>query len=240
MFDEQENYYAIEEASQDNDVSHETPEIQQPQESFQARNFRELRDKMDRIQRERDEALNHIKNIEAKTIASTPTHSNDDEDFNLDPDAIAEGKHISKVNNKIKKLEEQLKNYERQSHETITESKLKAKYSDFDKVVSRDNVEALRNSHPEIWQTINSTPDLYNKAVSAYTLIKELRLAPDESYNPDKLALQKNVSKPRPLTSMSPQQGDTPLSRANAFSNGLTEDLKDQLRKEMENARRNM
>ena len=38
---------------------------------------------------------------------------------------------------------------------------------------------------------------------------------------------------------MSPQQGDSPLSRANAFANGLTPELRVQLIKEMEEARKN-
>ncbi len=50
--------------------------------------------------------------------------------------------------------------------------------------------------------------------------------------------IQKNASKPKPLASVNPQQGDSPLSRANAFANGLTEELKDQLRKEMSESRR--
>lgn len=237
MFDDQENQYIEDTTQQEVDNSNE--EVVQKQETGQQKHFRELRQKMERMQRERDEALNYIKNIEAKATVNSSSNSNDDEDFSLDPDAIAEGKHISRVNNKIKKLEDQLRNYQQQSHESVTEAKLKAKYNDFDRIVSQDNVEVLRKSYPEIWATINSTPDLYNKAVSAYTLIKELRLVPDDSFDEDKMAVQRNVAKPRPLTSVSPQQGGSPLERANAFANGLTEDLKDQLRKEMELARRN-
>lgn len=237
MFDDQENQYIEDTTQQEIDNSNE--EVVQKQETGQQKHFRELRQKMERIQRERDEALNYIKNIEAKTTINNNNNTVDDEEFSLDPDAIAEGKHISRVNNKIKKLEDQLRSYQQQSHESVTEAKLKAKYNDFDKIVSHDNVEVLRKSYPEIWATINSTQDLYNKAVSAYTLIKELRLGPDDSYDEDKMAVQRNVSKPRPLTSVSPQQGGSPLERANAFANGLTEDLKEQLRKEMELARRN-
>jgi hypothetical protein len=56
----------------------------------------------------------------------------------------------------------------------------------------------------------------------------------------DKLRAQKNAAKPKPLASVNPQQGDSPLSKANAFANGLTDDLKKQLRKEMEDARRSI
>jgi len=236
MFYEQENQSQIEQPNEPATPGENTQPLEKtPQESF-----RELRQKMDRIQRERDDALNYIKNIEAKAVANIPDNISDDEDFNLDPDAIAEGKHISKVAKRIKDLEKQLKNFQQQSTETVTEARLKAKYQDFDKVVSKENVEALRDSHPELWSTINSTPDLYNKAVSAYTLIKELRLTPDNSYDAEKQLVQQNAVKPKPLTSVSPQQGDTPLSRANAFANGLSDELKHQLRKEMEDARRNM
>ena len=49
----------------------------------------------------------------------------------------------------------------------------------------------------------------------------------------DKAKAVINAQKPRPLTSISPQQGDSPLSKANAFANGLTPELQAQLLKEM-------
>jgi hypothetical protein len=234
MFDEQENQPQVEQATEIEQVE-QNP---QPAEKDPKESFRELRQKMERIQKERDEAYNYIKNIEAKANPNIPDNTTDDEDFNLDPDALAEGKHISKVAKKIKNLEQQLKSYQQQSVETAAEARLKAKYHDFDKVVSKDNVQALRDSHPELWSTINSAPDLYNKAVTAYTMIKELRIAEDDSFEAAKIAVQRNAAKPRPLQSVSPQQGDSPLSRANAFEAGLTDELRDQLRKEMELARR--
>ena len=59
----------------------------------------------------------------------------------------------------------------------------------------------------------------------------------EDNYSKDRDKAQSNASKPKPLASVSPQQGDSPLSRANAFANGLTDELKSQLRKEMEQAR---
>jgi hypothetical protein len=58
-------------------------------------------------------------------------------------------------------------------------------------------------------------------------------------YESDRLKALKNSQKPRPLASVSPQQGDGPLSKANAFANGMTAELKEQLRKEMYAARKN-
>jgi hypothetical protein len=118
-------------------------------------------------------------------------------------------------------------------------TRLKSQYSDFDKVVSEDNVKMLKDLYPEIAQTLISNSDIYSKGVSAYTLLKNLGIHKDIISSEEKDAVERNKSKPRPLTSISPQQGDSPLSRANVFANGLTEDLKIQLRKEMEEARRN-
>ena len=49
----------------------------------------------------------------------------------------------------------------------------------------------------------------------------------------DKEKVKTNIYKPHPAASLSPQPGDNPLTRANAFADGLTDQLKEQLRKEM-------
>ena len=85
----------------------------------------------------------------------------------------------------------------------------------------------------------NSSNDLYSTAVSAYTMIKNLGIAPKgDDFMVQKAQAQKNAAKPKPLASVNPQQGESPLSKANAFANGLTDDLKAQLLKEMYAARR--
>ena len=54
----------------------------------------------------------------------------------------------------------------------------------------------------------------------------------------DKRKAQENSAKPRPMASVSPQQGESPLSHANAFANGLTPELQKQLWKEMQDAKK--
>lgn len=206
------------------------------QETLQAKNFRELREKAESIQRERDEAVRRLQDYENKVNNEL---QESDEDLNLAPDDLAEGKHLSKVGRKIKRLEDQLKQYQQSTHESVTETRLKNQYPDFDSIVNRETIDALRNSHPEIAATLNSNGDLYSKAVSAYTIIKKLGLVQDDSFNKDKEIAQRNAAKPKPLASVSPQQGDSPLQRANAFANGLTDDLKSQLLREMTQSRKN-
>jgi hypothetical protein len=211
-------------------------ELAQPTETVeddQTKNFKQLRKKAEQVAKERDEALARLRDYEERIKQSSPPESESDE-FTMQPDELAEGKHISKVQKQLNKLREEVR-------VATTEAKLKAQYPDFDSVVSKENILALRDMYPEIAQALNSSPDLYATAASAYTLIKKLGLnANAAQYDAEKKIVQANAAKPKPLASVSPQQGDSPLSRANAFANGLTDELKTQLLREMEQARRGM
>jgi len=220
-----------------NEQTTSAPEPVQEKEVSTAKNMRALREKSERAERERDAALHQLKEIEAQKAANQAPV--EDDEINIGPDDLAEGKHLSQVSRKIKKLEEQIKGYQQQTTAVSIEAKLKSAYPDFDTVVSKDNIDALKESYPEIAQSLSESQDIYSKAVSAYTLIKKLGIHVEDLYSADRAMAQKNATKPKPLASVSPQQGDSPLSRANAFANGLTEELKVQLRKEMEEARRN-
>lgn len=227
-------------------TAHRTFVEPEPEPESQAKkSFRDVIAAKRKAERERDEYLRRIEELEARSHreqAATPKEqAEEDEDFHLGADDIAEGKHIAKVDkraqNKIKALEDRLAKYESKTAEERTETQLRAKYSDFDKVVSRDNIDLLTEAYPELARSLYSTNDLYTKAVSAYTLIKKFGIYQESPFTSEKAVALKNVAKPRPLASVSPQQGDSPLTRANAFANGLTDELKAQLRKEMEQAR---
>ncbi len=209
---------------------------QQPKSNDKADNFRELRAKADRIERERDEAVRRLQELEYKSRQPAETVGEEDA---VAPDDLVEGKHLSKYDKKIRNLEQQLEQYQKQSAEVTVETKLKSQYADFDQVVNADNIEKLRNMYPEIAQTLMSSNDLYSKAVSAYTMIKKLGIKPEDTFIDDKNRAIRNAAKPRPLASVSPQQGDSPLSKANAFANGLTPALQEELRKEMFEAMKN-
>lgn len=233
---------AIEPASSETESSevenappNETRTETQAQVSQQEVNFKALRESKDKAERERNDAMTKLAEYEKQKFAVKPPTQSESDDFGLGlgEDDLAEGKHLKKINDHIKKLEEQVKGYQRQSSESAVETKLKQQYPDFDKIVSKDNIDLLRSLHPEIAQTINSSNDLYSKAVSAYTMIKKLGIIKEDNFQQDRDLAQKNAAKPKPLTSVSPQQGDSPLSNANAFANGLTDDLKKQLYREM-------
>ena len=213
------------------------------QESDRAHNFRAIREKAKQAERERDEALKIVRELQAtrhqSDQATTPKEMYEENDtFGINPDDLVEGKHLTKVAKEMKALREQLKGYQQQSNLTATEARLKAQFPDLDKVLSPDNIETFRYAYPELASSIDSTPDIYTKAVSAYTMIKKFGIHQEVGSSAEKEISKKNLAKPRPMASVAPQQGDSPISRANAFANGLTKDLQDQLNKEMRDARK--
>lgn len=236
----------LEQIVSETEQSQETPdnvaaetEKQQSQPALSSKeiNMRNMREKAEQLQRERDEALRKLQELQA---AQQPKIESSDEDLIIGQDEIAEGKHLRQISKQIKELKQQLKQSQQQSAEMSVETRLKTRYPDFDSIVSRENIEALRSQYPEIAATINSSPDLESKAVSAYTLIKKLGIVQQpDGFEEDRARIIRNAAKPRPVTSVSPQQGDTPLSRANAFANGLTPELQAQLLKEMHAAMKN-
>ena len=222
----------IEEGIQEDQVG-QAQQPAQAQESEKDRNFRYLRQQNETLQKERDEYYRVLKNIEAQQKQKqTPEEVN-----NLGPDDLVEWKHVQRELNKVK---EELTTYKQQSYQYSAESRLKAQYPDFDRVVNDASIAALREQYPELAQSLNSNPDVYSKASAVYTLVKKFNLAPSDESLLERAKIQENSKKPRPLSSISPQQGETPLSKANAFANGLTNELRAQLLKEMQDAKKKL
>jgi hypothetical protein len=230
----------IEEAVQQ-PIQNETPK--KPQQSFaELRKQREEeKARREAAERERDEAINYIRQLHQQAPAQQQPQPESVDEFNLPDDDIVEAKHVKKVVNEYKKLRQEFNEYKRQSTEMTIEATLRAKFPDFDKVVTVDNLKALRDADPEEAALIHQSGDNYLKASAAYKAIKRIVVQNEpqqESVTVEKSMAQKNAVKPKPVASISPQQGANPLSKANAFAQGLTKELADQLRKEMEEARK--
>ena len=224
-----------------------TESIEPKEESAVKESFKAIRQAKEQAEKERDmlmsqmiELQKHKDSVEANRKAAEEPQIDDDIDFNIDADGLVEGKYVKKVTNKLKSLEKQLHKYEFQNQQVIIENKIKNECPDFDKVVSVENVEMLNSQFPDIANTLRDTNDLYSKAKATYSVMKKFGIYREDPHQQDRIKALKNTQKPRPLVSNSPQQGDTPLSKANAFANGLTEELKTQLRKEMVEARKSM
>ena len=219
-------------------VEQQTPKVTQKtdNELMQERNFKNLLDKNKRLERERDEAVRLAQEKQATKVAEKVEEL--EEEINIGNDEIAEGKHVKLISKEIKKLKEELRQYKQTSTVMTEEAQLKSQYPDIEKVVSKENLDALREQDPDFAAMLDTSTNFKAKVVSAYKHIKHLGIHVDDTYQTEREMAQKNVAKPKPLASVSPQQGDSPLSKANAFANGLTPELKQQLLKEMQEARK--
>ncbi len=216
-------------------------EVKPKLESPNAKNIRALRERAERAERaelERDQLALKLTQME-QLKQQGATEKQPTTKYNLNDDDFVEAKHLKRYDEEMLRMQQELAAYKQQNTLQTTDARLKAKYPDIDSVVTADNLSTLKGLFPELAENLNSGTDLYNKAVSAYTLIKRLGIVNEDIYNQEKELVKKNAVKPRPVASVSPQQSDSPLTKANAFAQGLTEDLKIQLRKEMEAARRN-
>lgn len=214
-------------------------EIQEPVETPQQRNFKNLKsklketeDKLAEIERQRDEAFRYAQMAQGYT---QPPMSQQREEEIAD-DELIEARHLKTYQ---RKMEERFKKYEADLQFQTTEAKIKARFPDFDDIVTTDSLKKLAKLEPEMARTLDSAQDLYSKAVSAYKLIKKLDSKDEDSYELDQIRVQQNVKKPRTATSIAPTQNVTPLSRANAFNQPLTDEMKDKIIAEMEAAIRN-
>lgn len=168
---------------------------------------------------------------------------NDDEDFDLSDDTYIEGKHLKKY---VKNLKQELRNtkkqfeeYNQQNAAQQAEMRLKHQFSDFDHVVSRENLERLQSQKPVLYRTILANSDIYDKGYAAYELIKNSGILSNQYHDIDR-RVEENRSRPRSAANASPQSGDTPLARVGDYDRRtLTEERKDQLRKQVEEAKRN-
>ena len=202
------------------------------------RNFKVMEMKLRSTERERDEALRY-----AQTYNQQPPIQPEDELLEIGDEDISEGRHVKSyyraMEKKLARLEEKIAKNEQTSTAMSTEAMLKAQYPDIEKVVTKENIDALRAVDPEFAEMLDTSSSFRAKVISAYKHIKKMGLYTEDTYMADRERVKSNAVKPKSLASVSPQQGDSPLSRANAFAHGLTEELKKQLNQEMEDAIKN-
>jgi hypothetical protein len=203
--------------------------VETPKETPAQMSWRQLREKADKAERERDELARQMQQYSQKP--QQKASEEEDDEIRVQPDDLVEGKHLSRYDKKIKKLEAQLHEYQAKTYEATAESRIKQEFPDYDKIVTHESLSILKSQFPELASSISSNPDLYSKAKAAHLAITKLGINPNDTSG-QQATIDKNIAKPKPLASIAPQQSDSPLTRANAFASGLTQELKDQLYKE--------
>lgn len=171
----------------------------------------------------------------------------------LPPEDLTENKHIQRMAQDMRAMKAQLKaqeekalEQERIARDMAAMNRAKSQYPDMDKVVNPETINDLIKLYPTEALEIEQISNKYTQSVLAYTTIKNLGLyketenivaAKKPAYESDILKAKVNAAKPRPMASINPQQGESPLSQANAFANGYaTEAMQAKLRAEMKHA----
>lgn len=201
-------------------------------------NFRILRERAERAEREREEALQYIRSLQqASTQPKQAQPQEEDFDLHIDDEALVEGKQLKQMAAEIKNLKKAVRQYEEKSSKSsqqTLELRLRNQFPDFDQVVTHDNLVQLREINPDLADTILKNEDQFKQAKLAYEMVKQLGIYRGQEFEEDRRLAQKNIAKPKTLTSLAPTKSENPLSRANAFANApLTKEVKANLYQEM-------
>lgn len=212
----------------------ETEQVQAeaPEESLQEKrrrndaeyNWAEARKKMQELERQNKEMQEEVKSLKK---GSQPVQ--EEEDFGIKDDDIAEGKHVKELKKELKTL----KSYIQQKEASTVDDRLSLKHPDFVEIVTKENIELLKQNEPELAMSLYHIPDPFQQGVAAYKMIKKLGIGVEVVKSPEKEKAQKNAAKPVSVNAVSKQSA---IGNAHLFENGLTSELKSQLYKEMQEA----
>jgi len=111
---------------------------------------------------------------------------------------------ITKTKKELQELKFQWIAQQNQAKVLQIEQKLKVDFPDLEQVVNDETIEVLKARDKSFAKIIDSQPqsvdELYNRAVSAYTLIKKYGIYVEDNHKADRARVEKNMSKPRPVS----------------------------------------
>lgn len=198
-----------------------------------------------RIMRERMESIEKENQEYKRILQQQQQPVEEDEDLNIDDDSFIEAKqykkHIKNIQKDLKETKKLLEENSKKNAMANAQVLLKSQFNDFDTVVSEENLKKLSDTQPVLYRTLLASSDIYDRGYSAYAMIKNSNIIKNNSqYSDQDKRLEENKTKPRAIGNASPQSGDTPLSKVGDYDRRiLTEERKDQLRKQVEEAKRN-
>lgn len=212
----------------------ETQEAPQPpQEDPQERNWREMRNALKELQRQNHELKSEL----TQRSAPPPIQEKDELDDIPDDDYLTKKQAVKLASKLANKLAEERATevVKRREAESIPNT-LRTKFSDYDSVVSKENLELLMQTEPELAKSLYALKDdPLAQGIAAYKLLKKQDFTQEKQTYMDKAKAVNNSKKPSVSTAVT--KGSA-LAEANRFANGLTPELKAALWKEMKEAAR--
>jgi predicted RNase H-like nuclease (RuvC/YqgF family) len=202
-------------------ISEEKVVEQIPVEDKQEKNWKEARHALKELRRQNEELRAHLNQLSSKNQPQ--------EEEEVAPDDWITQK---KLQRELAHLRAELKAKE---SETVVD-RLKARFNDFDDVVSPENVEYLKENDPELALSLQALKDdPYQQGLAAYKLLKKTDYYLNRDAMKEQKKIQQNQTKP---PSVNQVRKGGPLAEANRFDRGLTPELRKQLWQEMQDARK--
>lgn len=228
----------------DQEVAEPQPQQKETQGGEKDSNWRALRDRVESAERRSQELERIVQmNMNQQQVTKIEIEDNED-DIDISDDALIEGKHLKKY---IKSLKQELKSNKKQSEyhnrqmmANQAEMMLKNKFSDFDTVVNKENIEKLAAKNPVLHRSLYANTDVYDFGYTAYELIKNSGIVNTQNSNNTQYEeidrrVEENKGKPRSSASVSPQTADRPLARVGDYDRRvLTDARKRELREQVE------
>ena len=200
------------------------------QENDQDRNWKEARRKMQELERR---ARDQEELIQKLTKPQAP-HEEDELEKIGDEDIVtkAQAKKLA-----IRMAEQIAQKVMKEREASTVDERLQLKYPDFAQVVTKENIELLKETEPELAESLGYNPDPFKQGVAVYKLLRKAGMgaeAEKSSHKEKEKAIQ-NGQKPVSVNAVTKQSA---IGNAHLFENGLTKELKSSLWKEMREASR--
>ena len=209
----------------DNAQEHQETEAQRRKRNDVEYNWAEAR----RAMQERDRQINELQE-QVRKLAAPPQQ--EDDLSNLSKDDILNVEVAQRlIKKEAAKIAEQVI---RQREAATTDERLQMKFADYNDIVTKDNIELLKQTEPELALSLyRLQDDPYAQGAAAYKLMKRMGIG--QTSSPEKEKALKNAQKPLSVNAVTKQSA---IGNAHLFENGLTKDLKSQLYKEMKEAKK--
>ena len=123
----------------------------------------------------------------------------------------------------------------RQREASTVDERLSLRYPDFAEVVTEENIEQLRQTEPELAESLSHNPDPYKQAVAVYKVLKKagVETVKAQENSKEKNKAIQNSQKPLSVNAVTKSSA---IGNAHLFENGLTPELKKTLWKEMQDS----
>lgn len=229
------------------EMEHDEPiEIKQqpPKRKDAEYNFAQLRRENEALRQaklEYENELLRLKNHQYQQYDDEEVDQEEDRD-ELSDDDLVTGKQTKKLIKKVLAKQTQaevqkfIKKYAHQKEVDELEERIKVSMPDFKEVVSDDAIEYIKTMHPEIADSLGALKDQpYKQAKAIYQAAKAFVPRQSIQTKIEKIKAQENSKKPLSVQAAPKQSA---LGQAHLFENGLTPELKAQLWKEMQDAKK--